>query len=181
MEKWPFTQQVIPTPGGLGPPLINPMPSMPAEQFGRGIDPPAGDSPPGGGGGGTAGDWPMKLVAVDDENVKVLLATVNGITPTDINTSIDVSGTNSTWAIYLHATLGADGIPTAVEVLSDDTNTIPSDDADNAYLKIGEVDVAAAVITEVRPSLAWSQTFVACGRDPADPTTTPGTFYWVVA
>jgi len=163
-----------------GPGFINPMPTMPAEQFGRSIDPPIG-SGGGGGGGGSEFIPPCYLVGVDDENVKVTTATVNGIVPTGINANIDVSGTDGTWAIYLHATLGADGIPTAVEVLSDDTGVVPPDDADNAYLLIGMVTVATSVISVIEPTLAWSQTFSTCGRDSSDPITTPGTYYWNVA
>jgi hypothetical protein len=148
-----------------------------SEGFDRSIDELRSDPA---GGGGAVGDWPFKLVAVDTTNVKVLFGTVNGITPTGVNTNIDIS-VDATWTIYLHATLGADGIPTAVEVLSAADTPVPSDDWDDAYILIGEADVSSSVITAVRPSLAWSQTFVACGRDPDDPTTTPGTYYWVVA
>ena len=132
------------------------------------------------GGAGASYTPPLSLVQVDTENVKVTFGQVNGITPTDVNTNIDVSGSNSTWAIYLHATLGADGIPTAVEVLSDSAGSVPSDDSDDAYILVGEVTVSSDVIASINTSLAWSQTFVACGRDHDDPTTTPGTFYWVV-
>lgn len=166
---------------------LNPMRSEPATRFDRSVDinPPGGG--PGGGGGGFDGDWPLKLVKVDDENVKVTLGTINGIIPTDINTPIDVSGTDGTWTFFLHATLGADGIPTAVAVENDGAavgpgSGVPTDNSDNAYLLIGLVDVASSVIDgDAQPSLAWSQTFVACGRDPDDPATTPGTYYWVVA
>ena len=137
--------------------------------------------PIGGSGGGTVGDWPFKLVAVDTENVKVLFGQVNSITPTDVNVSIDVSGTDGTWAIYLELSLDTDGSVTSSSVLDDDTGSVPSDTYDFAYKLIGEVDVASSLITDVRPSLAWSQTFVTCGRDPEDPETTPGTYYWVVS
>lgn len=176
-EKWPFNSQVIRTPGNLGPGAINPMPSVPGEQFMRSIDPPATGGGPGGGGGAT---WPMQLSKVDDENVKVSLGTVNGINPTGIATNIDVSGTDGTWYIYLAATLGDDGVPTAVDV-SSNTTGVPEDDSGNAYMQIGQATVASSVITLVSPTLAWSQTFVTCGRDSADPTTTPGTYFWVVA
>lgn len=133
------------------------------------------------GGAGASYTPPLSLVQVDTENVKVSFGQVNGITPTDVNTNIDVSGSNSTWAIYLHATLGSDGIPTAVEVLSDSAGSVPSNDSDDAYILVGQVTVSGDVIASINTSLAWSQSFVACGRDPADPTTTPGTYYWVVA
>jgi hypothetical protein len=148
-----------------------------SEQFDRSIDE-LRSRPPGGGGAST---WPMQLIEVDTENVKVRLATVNGIVPTNINTNIDVSGSNTTWAIYLWAILDTDGSILTVEVASSSAGTVPADDDTNAYLLIGQVTVAAAEITEVLPSLAWSQTFVTCGRDEADPATTPGTYYWVAA
>jgi len=159
-------------------PLINPQRGAQYNYFDRSID----KNPPGGGSGGaTGGSWPMKLVKVDDENVKVTYGTVNGAVPTNIETNIDVSGTNSTWAIYLRAILNPDGSIVVTDVTADNTNTVPADDSSNAYLRVGAVVVAAAVITTVYPSLAWSQTFVTCGRDPDDPSTTPGTYYWVVA
>lgn len=143
------------------PPLINPLTSEPSERFGRSIDkiPP---SPPGsGGGGGTAGDWPLKLVQVDDSNVKVLLGTVAGFTPTDIETPIDVSGTDATWAIVMHATISGTTV-TAVEVISEKTGSVPTDDATNSYRLIGQADVVSGVITAVRPSMAWSMNVVIC-------------------
>ncbi len=172
-DRWPFNKNVIP-----GRREINPMPSMPAEQFGRSIDPPATGGGPGG--APTTATWPMQLVQVDDENVKVLLATVNGLTPGDIATPIDVSGTNGTWYIYLAAVLNDDGSIDTVDVMSG-TSAIPSDDSGTAYIQIGQVTVVSSVITEVSPTLAWSQTFITCGRDPDDPGTTPGAYYWVVA
>lgn len=170
--SFPLDKMVIATPE-----VVNPSRSMPAFQFDRSVD--LLEGPQSSGGGGFIP--PMWLIKVDASNVKVTNGTVNGITPTGIVTNIDVSGTDSTWAIYLHATLGADGIPTAVEVLSDDTGAVPADDEDNSYILIGNVTVAASAITSVDPTLAWSQTFVTCGRDPDDPATTPGTYYWQVA
>jgi hypothetical protein len=178
-EKWPFNRQTIATPGNVGGSSINPMPSVPGERFMRSIDPPATGGGPGGGGGSF--NWPLKLVAVDSENVKVVYGTVNGADPTNIETNIDVSGTDATWAIYLRAILNPDGSIVVTDVTSDNTNTVPADDDSNAYIRVGAVTVAASEITTVLPSLAWSQTFVTCGRDPDDPTTTPGTYYWVVA
>jgi hypothetical protein len=134
---------------------------------------------PVGGGGGIIP--PLWLLQVDDENVKVTLGTVNDITPTGANANIDVSGSDGTWAIYLHADLNASGVPTAVEILSSSSGTVPADTFEDAYKLIGEVEVASSVITEVNATLGWSQTFVTCGRDPEDPETTPGTYYWVVA
>ncbi len=162
--------------------MINEMRSMPAEQFGRSIDPPEGS---GDGGGGAAVSVtitpPMWLEAVDTENVKVKSATVNGLVPSGIAANIDVSGTDGTWYIFLDATLADSGIPSSVAVSSNTTGVTTPDTSTHAYLQIGRVTVASSVITAVTPTLAWSQTFVACGRDTADPTTTPGTYYWVVS
>lgn len=133
-----------------------------------------------GGGGGVGVTPPFWLVAVDTENVKVTFGQVNGITPTDVATNIDVSGTDGTWNIYMHLDLGSDGIPTAAEVLSN-TTSVPSDDSTNAYRLIGTVTVSSGAITVVNPSMAWSQEFVTCGRDADDPGTTPGTYFWELA
>jgi len=171
--KTPFNNSIISGPG-----FINPMASMPAEQFGRSIDPPTGTSSTGGGGAFTP---PMWLKKSSSTEILVTDATVNGINPTNIATPIDISGTDSTWSIYLHATLGSDGVPIAVEVLTDDTNSIPSDDSGNSYMRIGSAVVSSSTVSSVSPTLAWSQTFVTCGRDPDDPETTPGTYYWQVA
>ena len=158
--KWPFDKQVIQRPG-----LINPKRSVPGEQFMRSIDPPATGGGPGGG-----GDWPLKLVAVDTENVKVLQGTVSGFTPTNINTSIDVSGTDGTWTIYMDATISGTSV-TAVTVSSSSAGTVPSDSATHSYRLIGYVTVASSVITVVQPSMAWSQNVSICTAD------TPP-FYW---
>lgn len=144
------------------------MPSMPMEQFNRSIDPP-GSQDAGGGGGGTTGDWPLKLVKVDDSNVKVLLGTVSGFTPTNIATNIDVSGTDGTWTFYMHATTSGTAV-TAVEVANDGAATgpgsgVPPDDGNNSYRLIGTVVVASGVITDVSPAMAWSQTVITCTAD----------------
>lgn len=150
---------------------------VPTTQFDRQIDPPLGT----GGGGGAATDFipPFCLEQVDDTNVKVKFAQVNGITPTGIATNIDVSGTDGTWSIYLDCTINDDGSLSAATI-SSGTSGVPADTSDHAYVLIGEADVDTAVITAVRYSLLFSQGFVACGRDSADPTTTPGTYYFFV-
>ncbi len=161
-EKWPFTKQVIGTPGNIVNPSVNPMPWVPGEQYMRTIDPPLGS-------GSTAaavfdGNWPLKLVKVDDSNVKVLLGTVNGGTPTTINTNIDVSGSDGTWAIYMHVSISGT-TASGPEVLTDSGGTVPSDSSTDSYRLIGEVDVAASIITAVRPSMAWSQNIAVCTAD----------------
>lgn len=132
------------------------------------------------GGGSTSFVPPMCLEQVDDTNVKVKFGQVNSITPTGIATNIDVSGTDGTWSIYLDCTLDSAGAVTAAAV-SSATTGVPADTYDHAYKLIGEADVASSLITAVRYSLLFSQGFVACGRDSADPSTTPGTFYFFVA
>jgi hypothetical protein len=166
---WPQDKSVIKQPG-----FVNPMASVPAEQFGRSIDrfPPA--PPGGGGGGGFDGEWPLKLVAVNTENVKVVFGTVNGFTPTDVETNIDVSGSDGTWAIYMQATISATSV-TGAAVGSDSGGSVPSDDATNSYRLIGEVDVVSSVITAVRPAMAWSQEVVVCTAED------PSSFHWVAA
>lgn len=144
-------------------PPLNPQRGTPYNYFDRSVD----KNPPGGGPGGGGsfdGDWPLKLVAVDTENVKVLLGTVSGMTPTGINTSIDVSGADGTWAIYMHVSISGT-TPSGAEVLSSSAGTVPSDSATDSYRLIGEVDVASSVITEVRPSMAWSQNVAICTAD----------------
>ena len=122
---------------------------------------------------------PFCLEQVDDTNVKVKFGQVNGITPTDIETNIDVSMTDGTWSIYLDCTINDDGSLSAATV-SSGTSGVPDDTSDHAYVLIGEADVASSLITAVRYSLLFSQGFVACGRDSADPATTPGTYYFFV-
>ncbi len=146
------------------PEIINPMRSEPAERFSRTIDRIPQAAPAGGGGGSFDGDWPFKLVAVDTENVKVLLGTVNGATPTGVETPIDVSGSDGTWAVYMHVSISGTTADSP-EVLSDASGVVPSDSATDSYRLIGEVDVAASVITAVRPSMAWSQNVVVCTAD----------------
>ena len=149
---------------------INPLSSEPGERFGRTIDKIPPSPPGGGGGGGFDDDWPLKLVKVDDSNVKVLLGTVSGATPTDVETNIDVSGSDGTWAIYMHVSISGT-TASSPEVLTSSAGTVPSDTATDSYRLIGEVDVASSIITAVRPSMAWSQNVSICAAD------TPP-YYW---
>lgn len=158
------------------PRIINPLTSEAAERFGRTIDriPPAG-----GGGGGGGVTPPLWLEGVDDTNVIVSAGTVNGVSATNTATNISISS-DATWNIYMALTLPSSGIPSAA-VVTASTSAIPADTDAAAYRRIGTVVRASGVITSVTPVMAWSQEFVACGRDTADPTTTPGTYYWVVS
>lgn len=149
------------------PALINSFTSEPAERFGRTIDRVPAQQPSAGGGGSTTGDWPLKLVAVDTTNVKVLLGTISGFVPTDVDTDIDVSGTDGTWTFYLHATIAGVSV-TAVELIADDTGgAVPTDDGNNSYRLMGYVTVTASLITAVKDSFAWSQSVVTCVADTA--------------
>lgn len=162
----------------MNPPrIINPLTSEPAERMSRTIDRVPTSL---GTGGGAPFRPPLWLIRYSTTEVFVTAATVNGLTPTNIATAIDISASSTTWNIYLDATLGSDGIPTAVTVTAS-TSAIPADTSTHAYIAIGTAVVTAGEITSVSPTLAWSQTFVTCGRDSADPTTTPGTYFWQVA
>lgn len=148
-----FDAKPIPPILKMGPPF--------SERFDRDID--AIDSPPGPGGGGST-QWPLQLVKVDASNVKVLLGTVNGGTPTGINTNIDVSGTDGTWVIYMHVSISGT-TASGPEVLSATSGPVPSDSSTDSYRLIGEVDVSSGAITAVRPSMAWSQNVTVCTAD----------------
>lgn len=152
----------------LGPPF--------SEGFDRSVD--TIQSPTSGGGGGI--EPPLYLQRASAINVKVKTGTVGGIIPTGVATNIDVSGTDGTWYIFLDATIDADGDVTAADI-SSNTSGVPSDSSTHAYYLIGTAEVASSVLTAVNPTLMFSQEFVACGRDPADPSTTPGTYYFFVA
>ena len=162
-------KQQIPTRGD------RPLPAMPRSQYDRSLDENGMKTP-----GGAPFRPPLWLIRASSTEVYVTSATVNGIVPTDIATNINISGSSTTWNIYLHATLGADGIPTAVEVVAS-TSAVPADGDSDAYLLIGTAVVTGGVIESVSPTLAWSQTFVTCGRNmDADPVV-PGTYFWQVA
>lgn len=132
------------------------------------------------GGFGSSFTPPLWLYQSGAASVRVAPGTVGGISPTDVDTDLDLSSFNGTWHIYLDATLNAAGDVTAVEI-GTSTSAVPSDDSDHAYYPIGTAVVAASVVTSVSPTLAWSQEFAACGRDSADPATTPGTYSFYVA
>lgn len=155
--NWPLDKQNVP-----GRSFINPMASVPLEQFGRSLDrlPKA----QGNGGGGNDFVPPMWLISASSTEVLVTLATVNGATPTDIDTPIDVSGSDGTWAIYMHVSISGT-TASSPEVLSNSAGTVPSDTTTDSYRLIGEVDVSSGVITAVRPSIAWSQNVTVCTAD----------------
>lgn len=149
---------------------------VPTDQFDRGIDE-LKTNPSGG--GGRAFTPPLWLSQVNTTNVIVSAGTVNAVSATNTATNISISS-DATWNIYMSLTLPSSGIPSAAAVVAS-TSAIPSDTSTAAYRRIGTVVRASGAITSVTPTMAWSQEFVACGRDTADPTTTPGTYYWVVS
>ena len=173
-KSWPFQEQVVP-----GRRVINPQPSMPAEQLQRSVDtwPPNKAS----GGGATSITYypPFWLYSTSTSTVQVKAGTVNGVQATSTNTDFTLTGTN-THLFYLKADLTTTGTVTTATVLTT-TATIPADTSSIAYTTIGTAVTSSSTITQVNPMLAWSQTFVACGRDSANPTSTPGTYYWVVS
>ena len=179
-EGFPFSENI------RGRRFINPMASMPAEQFGRSIDPPMAD---GGPGGGAPFLPPLWLIAADGTHLKVMFGQVNLITPSggwagggnDVGVNVDISGySDGTYNVYLNATLGADGVPTAVEVDAN-TSAVPANSTYQSCNLIGIAEIAGGAIVSVTTNLAWAQTFVTCGRDATDPATTPGTYFWELA
>lgn len=162
--------------------------TMPAEQYGRSKD--VFPQPSGSGGAAPAAFVPpLWLTSPDTTHLKVQFGTVNGITPSggwagggdDVGVSVDISGySNGTYNIYMNATLPASGVPSAVQVDAS-TSAVPSDTSTAAYRLIGTAGISSGAVTTVSPAMAWSQEFVTCGRDSADPTTTPGTYFWELA
>jgi len=158
-----------------------PVDTMPAEQYMRSIDVYPKSEPDGGGGGAAVSFTPpLYLVAVDTAHIKTTYGTVGGIVPTGVNSSVTVSSTNGTWYVFIDATISTAGDVTAAAITSG-TTVVPTDSSTHAYYLVGTANVSANVITTVTPSLAWSQEFVACGRDTTASTTTPGTYYFYVA
>lgn len=131
------------------------------------------------GSGSSIAEYPFQLIEVDASNVKVRYGTVANIVPTDVDTNVDVSGTDGTWTFWIEATLDSDGLVTAAAV-GYATTGLPTDDSDTAYLLVGEVEVASSAITTVSQAVMFSMGFVACGRDAADTATTPGSYYFFV-
>ncbi len=145
-------------------PILNPLRSMPATQFDRSIDEIV-STPRGLGGGSFNGDWPLKLVKVDDENVKVTLGTISGFTPTNVDTNIDVSGTDGTWSFYFHVTISGISV-TAAELVADNTGGAPpTDDGNNSYRLVGYATVASSIITNVNNGFGFSKSVVTCTAD----------------
>jgi hypothetical protein len=161
-------------------PPFTPVPELRFDGFDRSIDRLKTEAA-GGGGGGIIPPLYLQESATDPTTkVNVKYGTVGGIVPTTVATDITVSGTNGTWYIFIDATIDAAGDVTAATI-SSNTTGVTTDSDTHAYYLIGTVTVASSVITAINPTLMFSQEFAACGRDSADPTTTPGIYYFFVA
>jgi hypothetical protein len=114
---------------------------------------------------------------ISTPTINVLYGTVMDIAPSAIGTDIALTD-DATNTVYLDCTLDASGVVTAVDLLVNTTGK-PADASDHAYLLVGTAVVASGVIT-LDQSLMFSQGFSSCGRDPADPSTTPGTYEFFV-
>lgn len=163
------------------PKIINPMASMPAEQFMRSVDTiPSARAVGAVGGAGAEMDLPFKIKDVSDTVAKayVVYGTVTDIEPTDIATNITLTA-DATNTLYLECTLDTDGLITAAAVMVATTG-LPTSTWDTAIKLIGTAITAGTAIMTINQSLYFSQGFQACGRDVADPETTPGTYQFFV-
>lgn len=134
----------------------------------------------GGGGGGGTITPAFELSIIDADNIQVRAGAVANVVATGTATNIDINGSDGTKKIFLDCTIDTDGLVTAVAVDWDDT-AVPSDTSTHAYLLIGEAVVASAVVTSVTTLRPFSKDFIACGRDTADSTTTPGTYHFGIS
>jgi len=150
--------------GGTRRTYLNPKRSEPATYYDRSVDTnPTGGSP--GGGGTTDTDWPLKLVKVDDTHVKVTLGTISGFVPTDVDTDLDVSGTDGTWVFYFHVTISGKSVTSAELVQDPSGGAVPTDDGNNSYRLVGRCVVDSGVIASVTNGFGWSQSVVTCTDD----------------
>lgn len=136
-------------------------------------------SPPPGGGGDITLPFKIDDVSPDTDTptINVVFGTVMDITPTDIATDLMLTD-DATNTVYLDNTLDSDGNVTASAV-SLTTGSLPASTDSSAILLIGVCVVASGVIA-ISQSLYFSQGFSCCGRDPDDPSTTPGTYEFFV-
>lgn len=156
--------------------------SMPGEQFMRSVDSiPEDQSGAQPSGGGSELVLPFKIVDVTagpTPTVNVFYGTVEDIEPTDIATDLPMTG-EATNTIYLECAVDADGLITGASVQVS-TSGLPASDWETAIKLIGTVITAGTGIFQINQSLYFSQGFQACGRDPGDPETTPGTYQFFV-
>lgn len=156
---------------------INPMRSMPAENFGRSFNK-LPEMPPPSGGGGSPVELPFGItLGAGTATFTVRYGTLEDIAPTDVGVPLPWTD-DATTTVWIDATLDDDGLVTAAAI---DTGIagLPADTSDHAYKLIGEV-VAASGVATVNQSLYFSQGFQACGRDPDDPVITPGVYQFFV-
>lgn len=112
-------------------------------------------------------------------SVNVRFGSIGNIVPTGIATDINLTAPSSNTTIYLDITIDNNAIVTAASI---NTGAVPSPNTSTkAYAFIGNVQVAANVVTVIDQSLLFSQSFVACNRNTSDPSTTPGTYFLQVA
>ena len=156
--------------------MVNPMPSMPAEQYMRSIDPPAGEA--GSGAPSTGVTPPLWLKSPTTSTLTITYGQVSGITPSggwagggnDVGVDVNISGYgDNTYNIYFGASVGATtGAVTAVAVTAT-SGSVPASTSSAAYLLCGVATISSGEVVTVSPSIAWSQDFVACTA--GDPTT----------
>jgi len=107
-------------------------------------------------------------------SVNVRFAAIGNIIPAGISADINLTIPNSTTSIYLNITIDNNAAVTAASI---NTGSVPSPNtATKAYSLIGNVTVLNNVVSVIDQALLFSQTFVACNRNTADPDTTPGTY-----
>ena len=112
-------------------------------------------------------------------SVNVRFATVGNNIPAGIGTDVTLTIPNSNTTFYLNITIDNNAFVTACSI---NTGAVPSPNTSTkAYSLIGNVRVINNIVSVVDQSLYYSQTFVACNRNTADPATTPGTYYLQVA
>lgn len=106
--SWPFNNEVI-----RGRRDINPMPSMPAEQYERSIDPPFDTPAPAGGGSAPAVIYPFDITfsaGSDSSHAKATIqpGTLNGLIPSNYTTTYDLDITTTYYLVLsVTATDGA--------------------------------------------------------------------------
>lgn len=135
--------------------------------------------------GATAGSTPLPF-QINDTSANANIATVNvrfgtigAIVPTGVGTDFTLTIPNSNTTLYANITIDNNATVTSVSI---NTGSVPTPNtATKAYSLIGNVQVVNNIVTVIDQSLLFSQSFVVCGRNNADPNTTPGTYYLQVS
>ncbi len=137
------------------------------------------------GGGGGSGNVALPFQINDTSpnanfaSVNVRFASVGSIVPAGIATDINLTIPNSNTSIYLNITIDNNATVTAASI---NTGSLPSPNTSTkAYSLIGNVRVINNIVSVIDQDLLLSQSFVACNRNTADPSTTPGTYYLQVS